>query len=96
MKIIFFFSFLLSLAKAGLWISIGTLISKHFDTVLSLIIRKPIPDNLIKPERLDIANQVIKWIGIFIILIGVGLAVSGLATLIASFSMPSRDFNFKF
>jgi hypothetical protein len=96
MKIIFFFTFLLSLAKAGLWIGIGTLISKHFDTALSLIVRKPVPEDLIKPERLEVANQVIRWIGIFIIIIGIGLAVSGFVTFIVSFRMPSGNFKFNF
>ena len=87
---------MLSLAKAGLVISIGVLINKHIDTVLSLIIRKPIPEYLISNERLAAANQVIKWIGIFIIIIGFGIAISSLSTIIASLSMPLNNFNFKF
>ena len=96
MKIIFFFTFLVTLAKGCLWISIGTLINKHFETVLSMITRKPLPENLIHPEKLDLARQSIKWVGLFIVLIGVGLLISGLVTLIASFSVPSSNLNFNF
>lgn len=96
MKIVLFFTFLLSLAKAGLWIAVGTLISKHFETLLSLIIRKPVPEDLIKPEKLIEANKVVNWIGIFILLIGIGLAIVGFVTFIASLGMPSTNFNFKF
>ena len=96
MKTFLFFTFLLSLTKSGLWISIGILVKNHFDTILSLIIRKPVPDNLIENSKLNSANNIIKWIGIFIIAIGIGVAVSALLTLIVSSRMPMSSFNFKF
>ena len=82
MEFNFFFTFVFSLAKAGLWISIGILVSKHMDTLLSLIIRRPLPEGLIKPEKLNSAKKVIKWIGIFTIIFGFGVALSGLATFV--------------
>lgn len=96
MKIIIVFTFLFSLAKAGLWISFGVLINKHMDTVISLFSRKPLPEDLINSERLDAADQVIKWIGIFIIIVGVGLAITSISTLIVSLNMSTNNFRFKF
>jgi flagellar biosynthesis protein FlhB len=96
MKTFLFFTFLVSLAKSGLWISIGILIKNHLETLLSLIVRKPLPDHLIEENKLETFNQVTKWIGLFIIIIGIGFALSALATLIMGFNMPTSNFNFKF
>ena len=96
MKTFLFFTFLVSLAKSGLWISIGILIKNHLETLLSLLIRKPVPDNLIEKNNLETLNNVTKWIGIFIIVIGIGVALSAFATLIMGFRMPTNSFNFKF
>jgi len=81
MKIFAFFSFILSLAKAGLWIGVGLLVKNHFETVLNLIIRKPVPESLIEKEKLEMVNTIIKWVGIFIIVIGIGMALSAFTTL---------------
>ncbi len=89
MKLFFILSFILTFAKAGLWIGIGTLISKHFDTLVFFLVRKPIPEGLIESKRLESAKTVIKWIGIFIILVGVGVAITGIASLMASFYTPT-------
>lgn len=51
MKSFVFFSFLVSLAKSGLWISVGILVKNHLETLLSFIIRKPVPDNLIEENH---------------------------------------------
>jgi len=84
------------MAKAGLWIGIGVLISKHMDTVISLFSRKPLPEDLISSERLDATNQIIKWTGILIIIVGVGLAITAISTLIVSLNMPTNNFRLKF
>jgi hypothetical protein len=96
MKTFLVFTFLASLAKSGLWISIGILVKDHFETLLSLLIRKPVPDNLIENNHLEAFKSVTKWIGIFIILVGIGLALSAFTTLIMGFRMPTHSFNFKF
>jgi hypothetical protein len=80
----------LSLAKSCLLISIGLLVGFHLETVLSLIIRKPIPENLISAERLNSVSEVIKWIGIFIIITGVVIAISSLVTLVVSLGMTYK------
>ena len=47
MKFLYFFTFLLSLCKGGIWISLGILLRNHFETVLALIVREPLPEELI-------------------------------------------------
>lgn len=96
MKSYLFFTFLVSLAKAGLWISIGVLIKNHLETLFAFLMRKPVPDNLIDKNKLDTFNNVTKWIGIFIILIGIGLAIAALNSLIIGFRMPGHKINFNF
>ncbi|MFB6319989.1 hypothetical protein [Saccharicrinis sp. FJH54] len=82
MRTFFFIPFLLSLAKAGLRISIGLLIKDHFETILSFIIRKPIPEGLIDQYQYEKARNIIKWIGIFIIIIGAAIAVTAFSTMV--------------
>lgn len=96
MKAFLLFTFLVSLAKSGLWISIGILIKNHLESVLSIVLRKPVPDNLIEKNNLETVNNITKWIGIFIIVIGIGAALSAFSTLIMGFRMPSNSFNFKY
>ena len=91
-----FFSFLLSICYGGIWISVGLLVKNHLETVLSMILRKPNPENLINPEDFQKAKSVINVIGILLILIGIGTIVIGLSSMIAGFSMSSPNFNFKF
>ena len=96
MRLALFVTFLVSLAKGGLWITIGTLVKNHFETFIAFIIRKPVADGLIDKNRYDALINVIKWIGIFIIIIGIGIAVLGLVTFIIGFRMPTNSFNFNF
>jgi hypothetical protein len=96
MGTILFFTFLTALAKSGLLISLGVLIRSHLDTVLSLIIRKPIPEDLISAERLSAASQVIRWIGFFIIALGIGLSIVSFSTMVVGMGMPSNVVNFRF
>lgn len=96
MKAFLLFTFLVSLAKSGLWISMGILIKNHLETVLSLVLRKSVPNNLIEKNNLETVNNITNWIGIFIIVIGVGIALSAFATLVMGFRMPTNSFNFKF
>ncbi|MCW3806877.1 hypothetical protein [Plebeiibacterium marinum] len=77
-------------------ILLGILIKDYIETFISMIIRKPIPDNLIDEQRYNSIHRVIKWIGIMIILCGVGMALLSLSTLIMGFNMPMNNFNFKF
>nr|WP_321412123.1 hypothetical protein [uncultured Carboxylicivirga sp.] len=41
-------------------------------------------------------KEVIRWIGIFVMILGIGMAVIGLSTLIMGFQMPMNNFNFNF
>lgn len=96
MKTFLFFTFLVSLAKAGLWVCIGHLIKNQFETTISAIIRRPLTDNLIEKDNQETFNRITNWIGILIIIIGIGVAISALITLIMGFKMPTNNFNFKF
>ena len=96
MKTFLFFTFLASLAKSGLWITLGVLIKNHLESALSLVTRKPMPNDIIEQNTFDRLNNVTKWIGIFIILIGIALALSAIATFFMGLRMPTNSFNFKF
>ena len=96
MKFILFITFLTSLAKAGLLIGLGVLLKNHFEALLATLIRKPIPEDLIEKYSYDKMREVIKWIGIFVIILGVGMAIIGLSTLVMGFQMPMNNFNFNF
>ncbi len=96
MKSLLFFTFLTGLAKSIMIIFLGILIKDHFETLISMIIRKPMPDNLIDEQRYNSIHVVIKWIGIMIIILGVGQAFMSLMTLFMGFNMPMNNFNFQF
>jgi hypothetical protein len=96
MRSILFFTFLVSLAKAGLWICIGTLIKSHIETLMAFIVRKPIPEDLIDQHRYREFMNILKWIGILLIIIGIIVAVIGFVTFGVSFRMPTNSFNFNF
>jgi len=95
MKFILFFTFIITICKGGIWIGFGVLIRNHFDTILSMIIRKPLPDGLIPSMNNEKIQKVIKLIGLLIIAIGISTIILGLSTMIAGHNM-SNNFNFKF
>lgn len=99
MRTILFFTFLVSLAKAGLLMTVGILVKNHFDTLLSIIVRKPIPEILIDSNKLEKTNHLIKWIGIFIIITAICMAVAAIFTFAIGARWPRMDtgnFNFNF
>ncbi len=96
MKSLLFFTFLSGLAKSIMIIFLGILIKDHIETLISMIIRKPIPDGLIDEQKYNSIHSVIKWIGIMIIILGVGQALMSLMTLFMGFNMPMNNFNFQF
>lgn len=96
MKTLLFFGFLTALAKAGLLITIGVLIKNHLKSFLLLITQKPALYDIVENDNAKRINNLIKWIGIFIIIIGIILALSAFTTLIMGLRVPSNNFNFKF
>jgi hypothetical protein len=66
------FALLITICKGGLWICIGVLIGNHLETILSLILRKPLPEGLITPDDIKKTKRVFKIIGLLIVLIGIG------------------------
>lgn len=96
MQWMFVFSFLLSICHGGIWIGIGLLVMNHLETFLSMILRKPIPENLINQEDYHKTRNVINAIGILLILVGIVTIIIGFATMIAGFRVPTPNFNFKF
>ncbi len=96
MKFFFFLTFLISVAKGGISVGIGILLRKHFDTILSLIIRKPIPEGLIDKNKHESVLKIMEWIGLFVIIIGVLTVFFAFATLFTGNSMTNGNFNFKF
>jgi len=95
MKLFLFITFLITIAKGGIWIGIGIIIRKHFDALLTLILRKPLPEGIISKEQHESMNKIIEWIGLCIITIGVLTIFFGLITLISGSSMTHGNFNFK-
>jgi hypothetical protein len=96
MKFIFFLNFLGALCKGIVIMGVGNLLRNHFRTVVSMLVRREIPETLIEPYNYDRAINAIRVIGLFVMLIGVGLIVVSFATFIASLTMPSGNFNFNF
>ncbi len=96
MKFIFFLTFVTALFKGIVIIGVGNLLRNHFRTVVSMLIRRDIPENLIEPYKYDTAINAIRVIGLFVMLIGVGMIIVAFSTSIASFTMPSGNFNFNF
>jgi hypothetical protein len=78
------FGFLLGICKGGLWICIGVLFGNHLETILSLILRKPIPEGLISPDDIKKTKILFKIMGLIIILIGIGQIIFTLLDLIES------------
>ena len=96
MKTLLFFAFLGSLAKSGLWITVGILIKNHLESTLTLVTRKPMPNDIIEKNNFEKLTNVTKWIGIFIIIVGIGLALSAIATFIMQYTMSTNRVNFSF
>lgn len=93
MKFILFITFILTVCKGGILIGIGILIRNHFDAVLTMILRKPLPENLIPSMDNEKIQKVIRIIGLLIIVIGISTITAGLSTMIVGNSM-SNNFNF--
>ena len=96
MKTLLFFSFLLSVCHGGIWICSGLLVRNHFETILSMILRKPVPENMIDPEDSQRTKKVIDVIGLLLILIGIGTMIIGLTTMITGLGNLGANFNFKY
>ncbi len=94
MKFIFFLTFIVSALKGGLWILLGIIIKNHFDTAISLILRKPLPENLISPNNKKAIDLYIYKIGQILIIIGWIIILTAFSSWIVSFSMPGNNFNF--
>lgn len=83
MAITFFFTFILTLAKAGIWVLLGLLIYKHYEFLWSLITHK-LKDEIPSDKKESIC-KIIKWIGVCVIVIGIATITTGLFTI--SFGM---------
>jgi hypothetical protein len=75
-------SLVLSLCYGGIWIAIGILLRNHLETILTMITRKPIPDDQTIPEDYQKTKQIIDIIGSLMILIGIGTILMGLSFLV--------------
>lgn len=71
MQSIQFFSFLIAIANAAIWIVGGLLIRNKFDIILNMISRKPIPQGLISSDNQESVNKSVRFIGTLIIIIGI-------------------------
>jgi hypothetical protein len=88
-----FFTFLLSLCYGGIWISAGLLVRNHFETVISMLFRKPIPDGLANSDDYLKAKAIINILGLLFIIIGVIIMIVGLFSLVG---FPRSNINFNF
>lgn len=96
MRFILFISFLVALAKSGILILIGVLIKNHLDALLFLLTRKSMPSEVTEQSKAEALNKVTRWLGLFIILLGIGMALSATTVFFMGSSMPAGNFNFKF
>ena len=78
MALTLFASLILSIAKAGIWVSFGILIYKHYDFILLLITNRLISNHESLSEKKEDIHKIIKWIGIFVIIIGIASALVSL------------------
>lgn len=88
-----FFTFLLSLCYGGIWICAGVLVRNHFETVISMLFRRPIHEGIVNPDDYMKAKSVINILGLIFITIGVLVMITGLFTF---FSFPGQNVNFNF
>ncbi|HKJ43713.1 MAG TPA: hypothetical protein VKA27_16570 [Sunxiuqinia sp.] len=72
----------------------GILLKNHFETLLSLIIRKPVPNELIEKTQHESTIRAIKWVGNFFIILGIGIALMGIASMGMTSRIPTHNFNF--
>lgn len=96
MKFMMLLTFAVAACKGGIWIALGLLIRNHLEAFLALILRKPIPENLISQEEKDRTRKIYDFIGLLLVGIGVCVILIGLLTWIMSFRIPSGNFNFNF
>ena len=96
MKFLLFVTLLVSIAKSGIWICVGILLRKHFDTIYTLLFRKPIPEDLIEKENYETMYKVIQGLGAILVLIGVFSVILAISTFIYGNSVANGNFNFKF
>lgn len=80
MRMMLFFTFLLSLCYGGIWICAGVLLRNHLEALISIIFRKPIPEGLTHPDDYLKAKSIINILGLIFIIIGVILMIVGLAS----------------
>ena len=96
MKFMLFITFVMALAKGGIWIALGVILRNHFETAVSLLFRKPKPDGLVDDRRQVEFMGVVRLLGLALIILGVLVAFLGLLTWINGMRMPSHNFNFNF
>ena len=96
MRAFVIFTFLASLAKSGIWITLGVLLKNHFEILTSFVTRKAIDASIIHEERFQPFKKVVEWIGIFIIILGICSALLAFTSLIVGLRVPSHKVNFQF
>ena len=74
-------NFIISLIKSVLWIFLGILFIKHFETASSYIIRKPIPEKLISKKNKNDFIELMKWIGVCFLFIGIISIIMAITTI---------------
>ncbi|GAA4303504.1 hypothetical protein [Aestuariibaculum suncheonense] len=96
MKSVLFFSFLASLAKSAIVICLGLLVKDHFKAFLTLINRKSIPESEVETINSKKFNEILRWIGFFIMALGICMALVAFASFIAGIEMSSNRLKLNF
>ncbi|WMI65441.1 hypothetical protein RBH94_15420 [Aestuariibaculum sp. YM273] len=96
MKSVLFFTFLTAVAKSAVIACIGLLVKDHFIAFLTLITRKAIPESEVESVNSEKFNNVLKWIGIAIIALGVCMTLTAFASFIAGIEMSSNRLKLNF
>ena len=96
MKISFIISLFITLCKGGAWIGLGILLRDHFDSFITLVTRRNVPEDQSYTDFSGQAMRIIKLVGLLFMLLGIAVIVMGLVTVImgSRFGFTNADFKF--
>jgi hypothetical protein len=95
MKVALIFSLILNVCKAIAFIGLGLLLFYHFESLVTLVTRRSVPEDLPLKGWENPALSIIRFIGVLFILIGFVTLIMGFVSIIPGFNM-GQNINLKF
>jgi hypothetical protein len=96
MKIAFVISLFITLCKGGAWIGLGLLLRDHFDSFITLVTRRNVPEDQSYTDFSGQAMKIIKLVGLLFVLLGIAIMVMGVVTVIVGSGFGLTNAGFKF